>query len=107
MLSNPTLTDTLSNFPLFSSRAGSSRGPEPVEENEPQEGTDAEAQAPGQSLATSPTSDRTARRRGRPRGGPTGRGRRSTSSSSRTTFRANRQLHEQEDVVESEPNLEP
>ena len=35
LLSNPALTDTLSNFPLFSSLAGSSVGLEPAEEDEP------------------------------------------------------------------------
>ena len=48
MLSNPALTDTLSKFPLFSSRAGSSKEPEPAEEDEPQEGTDGEHQPPGE-----------------------------------------------------------
>ena len=40
LLSNPALTDTLSNFPLFSSRAASSVELELAEEVEPQEGTD-------------------------------------------------------------------
>ena len=46
LLSNPALTDTLSNFPLFSSRAASSVGLELAEEVEPQEGTDREIQEP-------------------------------------------------------------
>ena len=90
MLSNPDLTDTLSNFPLFSSRAGSSVGLEPVEEAEPQEATDREIQKPGQSIETLPTSGRTASSRGRPRGRPPGRRRGSTTSSSRALTRPNR-----------------
>ena len=90
LLSNPTLTDTLNNFPLFSSRAGSSVGLELAEEAEPQEGTDREIQEPGQSMETLPSSGRTATRRGRPRGRPPGRRRGSTTSSSRTLTRAHR-----------------
>ena len=58
LLSNPALTDTLSNFPLFSSRAGSSVGLEPAEEDEPHEETDTEDQAPCQSLDTPSTSEK-------------------------------------------------
>ena len=90
LLSNPALTDTLSNFPLFSSRAGSSVGLELAEEAEPQEGTDREIQEPGQSMETLPSSGRTATRRGRPRGRPPGRRRGSTTPSSRTLTRAHR-----------------
>ena len=90
LLSNPALTDTLSNFPLFSSRAGSSVGLELAEEAEPQEGTDIEIQEPGQSMETLPSSGRTATRRGRPRGRPPGRRRGSTTPSSRTLTRAHR-----------------
>ena len=90
LLSNPALTDTLSNFPLFSSRAGSSVELELAEEAEPQEGTDREIQEPGQSMETLPSSGRTATRRGRPRGRPPGRRRGSTTSSSRTLTRAHR-----------------
>ena len=79
----------MSNFPLFSSRAGSSVGLELAEEAEPQEGTDREIQEPGQSMETLPSSGRTATRRGRPRGRPPGRRRGSTTSSSRTLTRAN------------------
>ena len=61
---------TLANFPLFSSRAGSLEGPESTDENEPQEETDREVQAPGQSPATMLTPDRTVRRKGQPRGQP-------------------------------------
>ena len=79
LLSNPALTDTLSNFPLLSSRACSSEGPEPAEENEPRERTDREIEAPGQSLATSTTPDRTFRRRDRPRCRPPVRRRRNAT----------------------------
>ena len=81
LLSNPALTGTLSNFPLFSSRAGSSVGLEPAEEDEPQKGTDGEDQIPGPTLPTPPTSDRTTRQRRHPRGRPPGRRRGSTTSS--------------------------
>ena len=90
LLSNPALTDTLSNFPLFSSRAGSSVGLELAEEAEPQEGTGGETQEPGQSMETLPSSGRTATKRGRPRGRPPGRRRGSTTSSSRALTRARR-----------------
>ena len=88
LLSNPALTDTLSNFPLFSSRAGSSVELELAEEAEPQEGTGGETQEPGQSMETLPSSGRTATKRGRPRGRPPGRRRGSTTSSSRALTRA-------------------
>ena len=58
LLSKPALTDTLSNFPLFSSRAGSSERLEPTHENEPQGGTVRDVQAPGQIPATLLTPDR-------------------------------------------------
>ena len=90
LLSNPALTDTLSNFPLFSSRAGSSVELELAEEAEPQEGTGGETQEPGQSMETLPSSGRTATKRGRPRGRPPGRRRGSTTSSSRALTRAHR-----------------
>ena len=90
LLSNPALTDTLSNFPLFSSRAGSSVELQLAEEAEPQEGTGGETQEPGQSMETLPSSERTATKRGRPRGRPPGRRRGSTTSSSRALTRAHR-----------------
>ena len=65
LLSNPALTVTLSNFPLFSSRAGGSVGLELVEEAEPQEGTDRQIQEQGQSRETLPTSGKTTSGRGR------------------------------------------
>ena len=66
LLSNPALTDTLSNFPLFNSRAGSSAGLQTIEEPEPQERTDREIPEPRHSMEASPSSGRTASRRGRP-----------------------------------------
>ena len=60
LLSNTALTDTLSNFPLFSSRASSSKGPEPIEEDEPQRGTDREREESSRNLETLPTPGRTA-----------------------------------------------
>ena len=88
-LSNTALTGILSNFPLFSSRAGSLEGLGPTDEIEPQERADMKVQAAGQSPATLPTSDKTLRERGRPRGKY--RGRKSTISSSRAIARGNRQ----------------
>ena len=90
LLSNPDLTDTLSNFPLFSSRAASSVGLELAEEVEPQEGTDREIQEPKQSMETLPPSGRIANRRGRPRGRPQGRRRGSATSSSQALTRTSR-----------------
>ena len=90
LFSNPALTDTLSNFPLFSSRAGSSVELELAEEAKPQEGTGGETQEPGQSMETLPSSGRTATKRSRPRGRPPGRRRGSTTSSSRALTRAHR-----------------
>ena len=90
LLSNPALTDTLSNFPLHSSQKGSSVRLEPVEEAEPQEGNDGEIQESDRNMEALPTPGRTASRRGRPRGRPLGRGRGSTTSSSRALTRPNR-----------------
>ena len=90
LLSNPALTDTLSNFPLFSSRAASSVGLELAEEVEPQEGTDREIQEPKQSMEALPPSGRIANRRGRPRGRPQGRRRGKVTSSSQALTRTSR-----------------
>ena len=54
------MTDTLSNFPLFSSRAKSSKEPAPAEEDETRERTEEEEQPPVRSQETSFTSNRTA-----------------------------------------------
>ena len=90
LLSNPALTDTLSNFPLFGSQNGGSRRPEPDEEVEPREETDREQQEPNRDAIVSPTPGRTANRRGRPRGRPPGRTRRGTTSTSKASIRADR-----------------
>ena len=83
LLSNPALTDTLSNFPLFSSRAGSLTGLQTIEEPEPQERTDREIPEPRHSMEASPSSGKIVSRRGRPRGRPPNRRRGSANSSSR------------------------
>ena len=90
LLSNPALTDTLSNFLLYNSQNGSSVRLEPVEEAEPQEGKDGEIQESDQNIEALPTPGRTASRRGRPRGRPLGRRRGSTTSSSRALTRPKR-----------------
>ena len=90
LLSNPALTDTLSNFPLFGSQNGGSRSPEPDEEVEPREETDREQQEPNRDAIVSPTPGRTANRRGRPRGRPPGRTRRGTTSTSKASIQADR-----------------
>ena len=48
LLSNPSLTDNLTNFPLFSSQVGSSVGPDPSLGNETQQDTDREGKAQDQ-----------------------------------------------------------
>ena len=83
LLSNPALSDTLSNFPLYSSQKGSSARLELAQEAEPQEENNGEIQEPDRNIEALPTPGRTASRRGRPRDGPLGRRRGSTTSSSR------------------------
>ena len=90
LLSNPALTDILSNFPLFSSQAGSLVGLELVEEAEPQEGTDRKIQEQGQSRELLPTSGKTTSGRDGPRGRPPGRRTGSTTSSSSALTRMKR-----------------
>ena len=90
LLSNPALTDTLGNFPLYSSQNGSSVRLEPVEEAETPEGNDRKNQESDRNIEVLPTPGRTASRRGRPRGRPLGRRRGSTTSSSRALTRPNR-----------------
>ena len=90
LLSNPALTDTLSNFPLFSSQNGGSITPEPDEQVELQEEIDQEQLEPNQDAIVSHTPGRTASRRGRPRGRPPGRTRRGTTSSSGASMRTDR-----------------
>ena len=85
LLSNPSLTDTLSNFPLLCPRTESASGSEPLFEAEQPQGADRESGAkdpnPNQSPARSNTSDR----RGRSRDRPPGRRRKRTTSSSKST----------------------
>ena len=83
LLSNPALSDTLSNFPLYSSQKGSSARLELAQEAEPQEENNGEIQEPDRNIEALPTPGRTASRSGRPRGRPLGRRRGSTTSSSR------------------------
>ena len=106
ILSNPVLTDTFSNFPVFSSQAGSSVGLELVEEAEPQDGTDREIQEQGQSIETLPTSGKTTSGRSRPRDRPPGRRTGSTTSSSRVITRMKKQYTDREAESELELSLE-
>ena len=57
LLSHPSLTDILSNFPLFISQAGNSINPAPHVENEPQEKINAEYQIPDTRYQSGATSD--------------------------------------------------
>ena len=68
LLSNPALTDTLSNFPLFSSRASSSRELERDVEDQPLEEIDVEDQTLGSTTPSSRTTSRANRQYTRPRG---------------------------------------
>ena len=63
-MSNPALTDTLNNFPLFGYQASSFHGPGSAVENEPPE-TEREDQAPPvYSPIKTQTPDRSTRRKG-------------------------------------------
>ena len=84
LLYNSSLTDNLSNFPLINSRAGSSVGPEPSLENEPQQETNRKGRVQDPNPGQIPTPRSTSNRRGQPRGRPS-RKRRNSTSSSRTT----------------------
>ena len=90
LLSNPALTDTLSNFPLYSSQNGSSGRLELAQEAEPQKENNEEIQESDRNIEALPKPGRTASRRGRPRGRPLGRRRGSTTSSSRALTQQNR-----------------
>ena len=85
LLSNPSLTDTLTIFPLFSSQGGNSIIPEPPVENEPQEEVNEETQIPDTYPVQPLRPYRTTHRRGRPKDGPPGRRRDGSTSSSGTT----------------------
>ena len=85
LLSNPSQTDTISKFPLFTSQAWNSVIPEPPVENEHKEGVNEETRIPDANPVQPPTPDRTTLRRGSPRGRPPSRKKRCSPSSSRTT----------------------
>ena len=85
LLSNPSLTDTLSNFLLFGPRTEQPSGPELLADTEPPQETDEEGGASGQNPDQYSTRPSTANRRGRPRGRPPGRGRPRTTPSGKTT----------------------
>ena len=82
LLSNPSLTDTLSNFPLFGPRSENSISPV---ETKPPSGTEGEEEMVHQSPIQCSTHPDTTNRRGRPRGRPPGRGRPRAMPSSKTT----------------------
>ena len=82
LLSNPSLTDTLSNFPLFGPR---SEDPISPVEIKPPSGTEGEGEMVHRSPVQCSTQPGTANRRGRPRGRPPGRGRPRAIPSSKTT----------------------
>ena len=82
LLSNPSLTDTLSNFPLFGPR---SEDPISPVEIKPPSGTEGEEEMVHRSPVQCSTQPGTTNRRGRPRGRPPGRGRPCAIPSSKTT----------------------
>ena len=82
LLSNPSLTDTLSNFPLFGPLSENSISPV---ETKPPSGTEGEEERVHQSPVQCSTHPDTTNRRGRPRGRPPGRGRPRAMPSSKTT----------------------
>ena len=81
LLSNPSLTDTLSNFPLFNSQIGNPGGSEPLIAIEQPQESKIQDPTPNQPHASPITSNR----KGRPRGRPSNRRRENTASSSKTT----------------------
>ena len=82
LLSNPSLTDTLSNFPLFGPR---SEDPISPVEIKPPSGTEGEEEMIHRSPVQCSTQPDTTNRRERPRGRPPGRGRPRAIPSSKTT----------------------
>ena len=82
LLSNPSLTDTLSNFPRFGPR---SEDPISPVEIKPPSGTEGEEDMVHRSPVQCSTQPGTTNRRGRPRGRPPGRGRPRAIPSSKTT----------------------
>ena len=85
LLSNPSLTDTLSNFTLFDPQAEQPSGPELPAETEPPRETDEEGKTSCRNLAQYSTKPSIVNHRGRPRGRPPGRrGSRNTPSNKTT-----------------------
>ena len=82
LLSNPSLTDTLSNFPLFNQQTTHPNEPtDPIQATEPLEDND----GPDDQIANPNPPPTTTTRRGRPRGKPPARRNQLPTSSSRTT----------------------
>ena len=82
LLSNPSLTDTLSNFPLFNQQTTHPNEPtDPIQATEPLENND----GPNHQIANLNPPPTTTTRRGRPRGRPPARRNQLPTSSSRTT----------------------
>ena len=84
LLSNSSLTDTLSNFPLFSLRTGNSSGPEPLIGAEQPQEAERESETQNPNPNHFPALPNTSNRRGRPRGRSPNRRRNHTTSSSKT-----------------------
>ena len=82
LLSNPSLTDTLSNFPLFGPRSEDPISPVDIK---PPSGTEGEEEMVHRSPVQCSTQPGTTNCRGRPRGRPPGRGRPRAIPSSKTT----------------------
>ena len=89
LLSNPSLTDTLSNFPLYGPR---SEDPISPVEIKPPSGTEGEEEMVHRSPVQCSTQPGTTNRRGRPRGRPPGRGRPRAIPSSKTTTSSRTQI---------------
>ena len=70
LLSNPSLTDTLSNFPLFNSQIGNPSGPEPLIAIEQPQDTERESEIQDSTPSQFPAQPITSNKRGRPRGRP-------------------------------------
>ena len=90
LLSNPSLTDTLSNFPLFGPRTEQPSSPELRVDTEPPQETNEQGEALCQNLNQNSKQPSTVNRRGRPRGRPLGRGRSRTTPSGKTTSSSRR-----------------
>ena len=87
LLSNPSLTDTLSNFPLFNQQTKDPNEPtDPIQTTEPQEHN----VGPENQITSQNPPPTTTNRRGRPRGGPPGRRNQLPKSSSGTTTSSRR-----------------